>query len=315
MSTIFTLKQYDELNNIPINYYHPNTDQVEDDYKARTTVAAVETKTKSSNNYFEENTQYLINSMIFPANKGISYQPISMDSDAFNDTMNTIEYRLNSIYEKFRMLQEILEYSKEFVEGNVYDLLKESRSLYANLIAKKDSFNFKGYVDYEMPFIEGTGSYTDRDGVVIPHTSVNAGQITISGETINTIKYDSITKSSSYIAASGDINALKSGLIYRSSYSLKDAPAAGVIETVKLSFNNPVSMNYIDVITSRCDVIQVNYIYENGSSESSTDFVEDMMKERRVKAIELILAATSYDKESYTVVSEYDEVTNWGVRG
>jgi hypothetical protein len=252
---------------------------------------------------FEASVGTLVDAVNIKVNEDIYYQKDIMVSNTHNSSMHKIETMLDTLYEHTRMLQDIIDYAKEYVSTNIYDVTAQCKQLYNELISDVDTLKAKGYISYSIPFIEGPGDYTDRDGLSLSHCAINMGSVTLSGNVVNTLKYDTITRESNYVSYKNNIDDLRTGGAYRSSYTFDNVPPPtdGITEKITVGFTTPVVMNYIDYITSRCDVVQIEYIYDSGTVEVVTDVIGTKLKDRKVKSIILYIKATAYDTENYQV--------------
>jgi hypothetical protein len=251
---------------------------------------------------FEESVNYMIKDLSISSDDGIKYQTSTMDSSDFNTTMNVIESKINVLYEKTRLLDDIITYAKEYIKNTIYENSKEIKSIVNEIEDESDSIKNSSYISYDVPFTEGDGSYIDRNGVELSHSVLSNGVLTSSKKSSVNIKFDSIQRISSTIPYRQNLDDLIKGTKpYRSFYFLDSPMEDGFSEEIKIKFQYPVTINYIDAITSNCKESDVKYYYNNTVVETSSAFVDNIGKNKYINAVSFKLNTNLYTLNKYNV--------------
>ena len=93
----------------------------------------------------------------------IKLQDKILDSKKMNDTFTTIENNLNLLYEKTRYLEDAIEYAKTFAEVKIGEYNTEINGMIKTIDDISNISRNMGYVQYEVPFVEGVIDIPDRN--------------------------------------------------------------------------------------------------------------------------------------------------------
>jgi hypothetical protein len=250
---------------------------------------------------FEESVKYMIEDLPLAVADGITYQDTTMNSDDYNSSMKYIEDRFNKLYEKTRILEDIISYVKEYTKNAIYDNTKEIKSLLNEIEQDRDSTKKSLYTTYDIPFTESDGSYADRNAYSLKHCAINNGMLTLATNNKSIINYDSIQKTSSLTPYRNNLQDLKKDKPYRT-YYLLDAPAEGGIkEDIRVDLNTPAMINYIDAVIVNSKESNVRFVLSNGAIEYNHSFTENIGKDRNVKNATFALSSSTYTTKKYKV--------------
>lgn len=275
---------------------------------------------------FEDSIAFLIDGMTEEMQTGIYYQTRDLNSDNFNKTFDLIESRLNRLYEKSRVMEDVIRYTREFVEQNIYDTTKECRSILASLEENRDKLKTNSFITYGVSLLEGSGSYTDRDGSALPHCGVNDDTLTLSGSSGTVIPIKSITRKKSPVPYKSTLDNVKEGNPYRAFYLVDGQIVGGLQEELYIELSSPAVVNFMELILSKCTVDNVRYIDEQGGIEYEDNFKSIITRDRTVKAIQFTLKSTLYRTSTYYIdkknvkenfwdsVKEFEYNTNMGIQ-
>ena len=82
---------------------------------------------------YDANLNYLLNNKIEDiVNDNIILQDKILKSNDFNTTYSCIEESLNLLYEKSRILQDIIDYTKTFLENEISTNINDCKTLLKN---------------------------------------------------------------------------------------------------------------------------------------------------------------------------------------
>jgi hypothetical protein len=250
---------------------------------------------------FEGSINYLLQGINQNMSKGIIYQTADTNSEDFNATFDTIEKQLNTIYEKSRIMEDVINYAKEYVKSNIYNISKECRDILNEIEDDRDNIKDKAYISYSVPFTNSVGPYIDRDGTSLPETSTSNNTITLSGQIKTQTNIKSATLTEAITPYRNNISEISNGEPYRSFYILDGIVTGGIKEEIIIQLHSPTDINFIDLITSNCKVERIEYINENDTIEHDNKYIGTIIKDRKIKAIKIVLLSELYKKSVYHI--------------
>lgn len=252
----------------------------------------------------------------------MEYQKKFMNSVAINSNFTKIEGDLNTLYERIRVLEELIDYARFYVSNEIDETIKDCRDL-LNEIENINDLNFsdaKNFVITNVPLTNNdSAQYTDRDGSPLKTCEVYNNVITLSGTIKDNVLIDTVSIRSTEQVYESNPEALTNNESYRTFYLLDSIPNNGVTETITLSFNSPKNINSIKAKLANCKISGIIYIHEDNTEFHDTGNVKGIMPVRTLKAIRLLINSTSYtpkvvtvnatDKNRYELLeSSWDEV-------
>lgn len=197
-------------------------------------------------------------------------QPTTLHADSYNKTMANIEQSLGDLYVKTRMLEDIADYTKSFLNNEVMHRKVDLFDLLKNAERQRDSLKRKGYVLREVPLKETRSDYPkrDRDGQEIRGAVTSNQLVSIAGAEITTIPLGAMTNEQEQVSFASNKDDILKGTPYRAFYML-DAPATnGVTEKFTFHFNEKGQyITNVDVETSSCTLSGVRLLDEEGLIE------------------------------------------------
>lgn len=250
---------------------------------------------------FENSIKFIMSGLTDEMNENLKYQIRTFDSEDFNSTFDVIESRLNNLYEKTRVMEDVIKYIKEYLEQAIYSSTKECRSILNSIEDNRDKLKTNTYISYDVTFLEGNGSYIDRDNTVLPHCSINNNTVTLSGKVFSDIPIKLIERKKGFTPYKSSLDELKEGRVYRVFYYMDGQVNGGLKEDIYIELSKPSVINFIDIIPSNCEIENVRYINEIGGIEYDTNFKNIISKERKVKAIQFTLSSKLYKSSVYYI--------------
>ena len=110
----------------------------------------------------------------------------------YNSIFMTLEEQINNLYEKIRTLEDIKNYTKEFVVRAI----EERRQKFINSLKviemKIDKYNEKDCVDIVIPFDNCNEQLYDRNGDDIQNLVLIEGNLTLNSTTLHSVKINRI---------------------------------------------------------------------------------------------------------------------------
>lgn len=102
-----------------------------------------------------------------------------MSSAEFNNIFITLENQINGLYEKIRLLEDIKDYTKDFVIRAIDERRQQLTENLKVIEAGVDDFSNKDYVSVGIPFETEVGEVLDRDGTIIPNLILKDGNLVL----------------------------------------------------------------------------------------------------------------------------------------
>lgn len=234
----------------------------------------------------------------------MEYQKKFMNSVAINSNFTKIEGDLNTLYERIRVLEELIDYARFYVSNEIDETIKDCRDL-LNEIENINDLNFsdaKNFVITNVPLTNNdSAQYTDRDGSPLKTCEVYNNVITLSGTIKDNVLIDTVSIRSTEQVYESNPESLTNNESYRTFYLLDSIPNNGVTETITLSFNSPKNINSIKAKLANCKISGIIYIHEDNTEFHDTGNVKGIMPVRTLKAIRLLINSTSYTPKAVTV--------------
>lgn len=250
---------------------------------------------------FDNSIQFLMDGMTENMNEGLLYQTKYLNSNDFNSTFAVLESRLNNLYEKARVMEDVVKYTKEFLEQSIYETTKECKAIIDNLEDDRDKLKTNAYISHNLPMREGSGAYADRDQSPLPHCSINNNTITLSGQDGVKIAIKSIERKLGYVPYKSSLEDLIDNRSYRAYYMTDGVVPGGLKEDIYVELQSPTAVNMINLIASNCTVENMRYINENGAVEYEDNFRSIISRERTIKAIQFTIKTSAYQKSTYYI--------------
>lgn len=241
------------------------------------------------------NLDFLLNhNLSTDVENNIELQDKILDSDNFNTTFKYIEDSLNFLYEKNRVLQDVITYTKTFLENEINTNISDCKILLQSIEKDRDLIKDKTYINYSVPFYFSLSNIIDRNNLNIPAMSVYDGRLINSDVIINSYSIDSFyTKRSSSCIFNNENNYLNSKQ-YRSLYVYDSIKSSPVEETIYLNFTKAIKINKINFSLSNCSIKSVKLNLENNTSIYIDTDKLDLFDEQAVTSIEVNVSCTNY---------------------
>ena len=251
---------------------------------------------------FEQGVEFLSNDLDKGIAQNLVLQNNFLDSQQFNETMKNIEDELNLLYEKTRVLEDIIAYSKEFLEQQIHinkELLYDKLETIEDI---RDTIKDKAYVLFRAPLKQkNAGIIRDRDGTVLDHCEIDNGNLALSAQDLEDIRVIDVTKKQELIAYNDNLKDVKDTGHYRT-YYLLDGPAThGVKEEIIFLFDDIKRVNYINASAVNCNIVNATLINENGAEESVIALESSTIAEKKLRGVKLTIVSNNYETIPYDI--------------
>lgn len=251
--------------------------------------------------YIEDAISFLNNQDVEDLNYQFMYQTDYFNSQDYNYTLYNIENNLNILYEKSRVLQDVIKYTREYIKQNVYSITDECRSILDAIEDNVDSLKQNNYININVPFLQSTGAYVDRDGKKLEKNAVYDAAITLSGNEKEKLKIKTISQKNNFKPYKENITNLIQDKEYRSFYML-DAPVTnGLKEQITVEFETENIINQLNIVSSNCKISDMKYIDATGTTDYISEHSNVIQSPRKTKSIEFITTTDSYKKIVYYI--------------
>lgn len=228
-------------------------------------------------------------------------QKIITDSSTMNYNLSIIEEYINKLYEKIRILEEVMSYAQVYMQNEIDKTIKECKSLLIEIENMNiNTFNNANkYTIINIPFTNNEqAQFLDRDGAQLKPCEPVNGLLSLSGAGIKYINIKDVNINSNLQVYERNSEALKINDIYRTHYITESLIDIGIIEKITFSFESPQIINNINFKFSNCHMNKIIYIYEDNTIEEKSidELYSNVIAERNVKAIEVFILCNNHKR-------------------
>lgn len=248
---------------------------------------------------FSEKIKYLLDNT---KNISLEKQNMYLNSNIINNNFKIIENELNSMYEKTRILEDIIDYMKLYINNEIENYMLDCRNLLKDIEVLSD-INLKEEINYtaiNVPFIYNTLEYIDRDGTVLKNCDIYNNKIVLSQNKDITVQINSVSiVRNEALFNLETINDNKDNIIYNKpyliEYELDSIVNNGINELIRLNFNKEEIINTIRIDLINCNLKSIRYIYANNTIEEEENLNTENIENKKIIGIEFLINASNYD--------------------
>ena len=256
---------------------------------------------------------HAITQIMHGTNTDIYLQANVLNSEYMNKSFQEIENTLNALYEKTRYLEDAIAYTKEFLETKINHFNNEINSVLHEIESVADTSKVKNlaYISYNVPFVENTEVLSDRDGrKIYPLRIKDNNYLVLDYKTTDEIKFSTCDRISNLIPYKDNLEDIKKvGQIiqnkdeaYRAIYLEEQLVTNGLSETLMFYFENPVTINSLNIGVSNCEIKNLKIGLINGTEEYIETYTIDMpIKKRHCVYIQFDLVCYNYEVIKYEI--------------
>ena len=228
-----------------------------------------------------------------------------MDATEINNFFESIETAFNTLYEKLRLLQDVHDFTQEYVQSVFAKTEKELKEVNVESDTADQEYR-NGKTKACVAVFNNPVSVRDRDGSALYQAEV-IGSTVIPGNAI--VGKDAPANASVF---STEICYRRSSMpadTYKSFYVLENASDQLPKEKITFFLSSPQECNYIDVSAFNSDIEEINLICSNGDIVNIP--VGDMtFPIQEITAIEITLKADKRDKVAMEVSAKTSTFTD-----
>ena len=167
-----------------------------------------------------------------------------MSSNELNTSFNYIEQELNNLYDSIRMLEQLGNYTKEYVTQQIETKENQFKEYLKTIEDVADLYQDTNSVSYLIQFLASKDTIRDRDGSIIPQMDITNHHLEMPGTILAKANLNNIAHVSDIDCYNNSyhnlLNEQPGVSIYFSDVSL----LGGLIEDVSATISNPQLYNY-----------------------------------------------------------------------
>ena len=250
--------------------------------------------------YIEQAMDYFMSQELTTMDKEFMYQKENLNSIDYNYNLNNIYIHLVDLYEKSRILEDLIAYAKKFIKDNIYNTTDECIRLLKEIEENIDNTKEYNYTTEIISFSSSTGDYTDRDNKILPNAAVCDSLLTLSNQKEKEIVINNISLKNNLIPYRNTLKNLLENKSYRSFYLLDNPVKDGLKENIFIELKEPQEINQLSIISSNCNIANIEFYLENGTIETVKNH-NIIHSSKKVKDILITLDCDNYKQMTYYV--------------
>ena len=193
-----------------------------------------------------------------------------LSSSEYNSNMSIIELRLNVLYQKIKYMQELVDYTKNYVISEIKNRNEEFKEKLKIISEVTDIYRDQSSVAQIVYLTQCSEQITDRDGSIVKPMVISDKKLVPPGNTVSSLRINSVVNNSSAIKYSSNYENLKNGEAGSAIYLSDNIMAGGLDENVNIQFDEGSSINYIDIPVINGDIATYEITYTNDSKKEIT---------------------------------------------
>lgn len=178
----------------------------------------------------------------------------TMMSDELNTSFNYIEQELNYLYDSIRMLEQLGNYTKEYVTQQIETKESQFKEYLKTIEDVADLYQDTNSVSYLIQFLASKDTIRDRDGSIIPQMNITNHHLEMPGTILAKANFNNITYTSDIDCYNNSYNNLLNDQPGVSIYFSDMSLMGGLIEDVSATISNPQLYNYININITNADI-------------------------------------------------------------
>ena len=112
---------------------------------------------------FDDTIAYINKKLDNNTDNQIILQKNILNSSDMNKTFSYIESSLNFLYEKSRLLEDLIQYTDSYLKSEIVESISECKSLINTISNNRDVIKNNSYIKYNVPFVISNSNYLDRN--------------------------------------------------------------------------------------------------------------------------------------------------------
>ena len=226
-----------------------------------------------------------------------------LSSSEYNNNMSIIELRLNVLYQKIKYMQELVDYTKNYVISEIKNKNEEFKEKLKIISEVTDIYRDQSSVAQIVYLTQCSEQITDRDGSVVKPMVISDKKLVPPGNTVSSLRINSVVNNSSAIKYSSNYENLKNGEAGSAIYLSDNIMAGGLDENVNIQFDEGSSINYIDIPVINGDIATYEITYTNDSKKEITP-LDKYIEAADIKEILIKIKSRNYTEINQQVSKE-----------
>lgn len=243
--------------------------------------------------------EYAIKKVTEELDTALTLQEALLDSEIMNTNLDKIETSLNKLYENTRYLEDAIDYCKTFLALKIDDYTNEIQSTLKAIEDIRDINKNTAYMEHPVVLKECKTSVTDRDGKEISSCLLKNDKLIIGNKSEETINFKNCIRISDSIPYDENLGQIKTEP-YRAVYIEEKIANNGLKESITITFQSPIEMNFLDIKAVNCDIKNLRYVYVNGL-EDYIDYTTGITPNKMVASIKFDLVCSRYNISTYSL--------------
>lgn len=220
-----------------------------------------------------------------------------LDADEINKLMLGIEEAFNKLYEKLRLLEDLHDFTKRYIQNEFQKSSDAFRKMRQD-IDKTEDTNQNTVVQSMTASFETGLVVTDRDGKPLATSDTVDGSTLIpANTTVKTSSPDSAVVNSTSIAYKRILTPAQN---YKAFYANEQPPAEPVKETIDFVYKSAVNANFIDVSAFQA-MIDKMVVTDADNNKLDVDPGTHMLPVTKIQRVSLLLRSTKNDVQDVRV--------------
>lgn len=226
-----------------------------------------------------------------------------LSSSEYNNNMSIIELRLNVLYQKIKYMQELVDYTKNYVISEIKNRNEEFKEKLKIISEVTDIYRDQSSVAQIVYLTQCSEQITDRDGSIVKPMIISDKKLVPPGNTVSSLRINSVVNNSSAIKYSSNYENLKNGEAGSAIYLSDNIMAGGLDENVNIQFDEGSSINYIDIPVINGDIATYEITYTNDSKKEITP-LDKYIEAADIKEILIKIKSRNYTEINQQVSKE-----------
>lgn len=262
------------------------------------------------NNYdLNSNLDYVLNkSLENTIGTDFRLQDKILNSKDFNVTFKYIEDSLNFLYEKNRILQDIITYTETFLQNEITSNISKCKKLLQSIEKDCDLIKDKTFIKISVPFDFDLRTISDRNNMILPTAELCNNSLTMNKKNSTTYTIDNISVKNGNNCLFSNAKRYFTLNNYRSLYAANDICSKSISEVITLQFKSPIKINRIHVNTSNCNITNVEVSCNNKNKQSIDIKSLELFEQIIIDEINITISTKNYCKSqlSYNKIKNVD---------
>lgn len=263
----------------------------------------------NSNYDLDSNLDYVLNKSIEDI-IGTDYrlQDKILNSKDFNITFKYIEDSLNFLYEKNRILQDIITYAETFLHNEITSNITKCKKILQSIEKDRDLIKDKTYIKISVPFDFDLKTISDRDNTILPTANLCNNSLMMNKKNSTTYSIDNMTVKNSSNCLFTNAKRYFTLNNYRSLYAADKISSKNISEIITLQFKSPIKINRIHINTSNCYIAKVTASCDNKNKQNIDINSLELFESIIVDELNITISTKNYCKSqlSYNKIKNTD---------